>query len=90
MQITVASGGGKAGTFPSPEIGKIVIESGVLFHMSILSERIRKSKKYLVQSCEKSQFSIEILIKKSQKIFEIFQNSFDFWSKRARFCRPVA
>ena len=75
---------------PPPKLEKLLQKSGVIFQRSILSERSQKSKKYLLQNCEKSQFSIEIVIKKSQNFHEIFQNSLRFWSKRATFCRQVA
>ena len=88
---TVASGRGNAGTFPPPpKSEKLLQKSGVIFQRSILSQRSQKSKKYLVKNCEKSQFSLEILIKKSQNFLEIFQNSFHFWSKPAKFCMQVA
>ena len=72
---------------PQKKSEKLLQKSGVIFHQSILSERSKKSEKYLVKNCKKSQFSIEILIKKSQNFLENFQNSLRFWSKLARFCK---
>ena len=53
--------------------------SGVLFQRSIHSGLYsQKSTKYLVKNCEKRQFSIKVLIKKSQRFLENFQNLFIF------------
>ena len=57
-----------------PEIGKIVVENWCYFP-EVYSFG-HNSKKYLIKICEKTQFSIEILIKKSQNFVEIFQKSF--------------
>ena len=60
---------------PPPEIGKIVVEIWCYPpEVYTPSERSQKSKKYLVKNCGKSQFSIEILIKKSQIFFKFFKN----------------
>ena len=90
MVVAVASGGGNAGTFTPAKSENLLYKSGVILQRYILSERSKKFKKYLVKNREKTQFSIEILIKKSQNFVENFQNSLHFWSKRARICRPVA
>ena len=83
-------GGGTPERSLPPKSEKLLQKSGVIFQRYIVSERSQKSKKYLAKNCEKSQFSIEILIKKSQNVIENFQYSLHFWSKRARFCRQVA
>ena len=80
-------GGGGRRNVPTPKPEKLLWKSGVIFQRSILSERSQKSKKYLVNNCEKSQFSIEILMKKSQSFLENFQKSLHFCSKRATLCR---
>ena len=91
MNSSVGRGGGERRNVPPPpKPEKLLQKSGVTFQGSILSERSQKSKKFLLKNCEKSQFSIEILIKKSQNFLENFQNSLHFWSKRAKFCRHFA
>ena len=87
---SVASGGGNAGRFPRPEIGKIVVEIWYylpeVYTFGVESE----IQEIFSKNCEKCQFSIEILIKKSQNFLKMFQNSLHFWSNRAKFCRQVA
>ena len=62
-----------------------------IFQRYILSERRLNSKKYLVENCgKKCQFSIEILIKKSQIFLKNFKIFYIVSSKRARFCRHLA
>ena len=73
--------GGGTPELPPPETGKIVVEIWCYLPEVNTFERSQKSKKYLVKNCEKSQFSIEILIKKSQNFLEDFHNSLHFWSK---------
>ena len=81
--------GGGCRNAPPPKSKKLLQKSGVIFQRSILSGRSHKSEKYLLKHCEKNQFSIEILIKKSQYFLEIFQNYLHFWSKRAKFANRL-
>ena len=67
-----------------PKSETLLQKSGVIFQWYILSERRQNSKKYLLKNCLKSQFSIEILIKKSQNFLEIFQNSLQIGSTQIR------
>ena len=73
-----------------PETEKNCCRIMVVSSRGILSEQRQKSSKNFVKSYEKSQFSIEILIKKSQNFLKIFQNFGLFWSKRAKFCMHVS
>ena len=68
MRLTVSGvGGGDAGTSPPPiEIEKIVIEIWSYLPEVYTFRKEAELQKYLVANCEKSPFSIEILIKKSQ------------------------
>ena len=41
---------------------KLLYKTGVIFQGYILSEKLKRSKKYVVENYEKTQFSIEIFI----------------------------
>ena len=79
------SGVGKGGTYgapPPPPKPKKVVEKwcsskGTLREEAEIQEICRKN-------YEKRQFSIEILIKKSQNFLELFQNYLRFWSTHAK------
>ena len=81
--------GGRGGGLP-PEIGKIVVEIWCYLPEVYTFGAESEIQEIFSKNCEKSQFPIEIFIKKSQNFLENFQNSLHFWSKRARFCRPLA
>ena len=78
-------GGGGAGMPPPAKSAKLLQKSGVIYQGYRLSQRRQNPKKYLVKNCEKSQFSIEILIKKSDNFHEIFQNFLHFCPNALRF-----
>ena len=75
---------------PLPEIGKIAVEIWCYLPEVYTLGEESEIQEIFSKKCEKSQFSLEILIKKSQNFLEIFQNFLHFLSKRARFCRRVA
>ena len=89
--LPVASGGGgERRNVPPPRNRKNCCRNLVLPSRGLLSERSQKSKKYLVKNREKSQFCIEILIKKSQDFLEIFKNSLHFWQVLQAGCLALA
>ena len=63
---------------------KLLQKTGVIFQVYILSEKRQNSQKYLGRHW-KSQFSIEILIKKPQNFLENFQTFFVFGRKEQSF-----
>ena len=67
---------------PPPEIGKNVVENWCYPPMVYTFGKEAELQEILSKNCEKSQFSIEIIINK-------FQNFLHFWSKRARLCAQV-
>ena len=85
---SVGRGWGNALTSLPPKSEKLLQKSGVIFQRYILSER-KSPRNIQLKNCEKRQFSIEILIKKSQNFLEKFQDSLYFWSKRARFFKHL-
>ena len=87
---SVASGGGNAGTSAPPEIGEIVGEIRCYLREVYTFGAEPELQEIFRKNCEKSQFFIQILIKKSESFLETFQNSLHFWSKRAKFCRHLA
>ena len=58
--------GGSLGSPPHPKSEKLFEKTGGIFQWYILLEKRQKSKKYLVENYEKSQFSIGVFIKKSE------------------------
>ena len=68
---------------PPPEIGKTVVEIWCYLPEVYTLGEESEIQEIFSKKCEKSRFSFEILIKKSQ-------NFLHFVSKRARFCRRVA
>ena len=87
---SVGRGRGNAGTSPRPRNPKNCCRNLVLSSRVYTFGAEPEIEEIFSKYCEKSQFSIEILIKKSQSFLEIFQNSLHFWSKCARFCIQVA
>ena len=75
---------------PPPKKKKIVVEIWCYLPEIYTLGEESEIQGIFSKKCEKSQFSIEILIKKSHNFLEIFQKFLLFWSKRAKFCRPVA
>ena len=85
-------GWGDAGTFPRPEIGKIGVEIWCYLPELYTFGQVSEIQEIFIKNCEKSQFSIEILIKKSlfENFLESFQNSLHFGSERKGIWRLVA
>ena len=82
--LPIASGGGEEPlNVPPPEVGKIVVETGVIFQWYILSEKRQKCQKYLVKIRGMSIF-YEIFIKESHNFLKTFHNFLRFWSKPCR------
>ena len=80
-------GGGSRNFLPPPKsenfCRQLVLSFGVTFQGYILADKMQK---YLVKSLGKSQFCIEIFIKKSQYFLTILQNFIQSWSKRRNLC----
>ena len=89
---SVGGGGGRRNVRPPPEIGKVVVEIWCylpeVYEYTFGEES--EIQKVFSKKCKKSQFSIEILIKKSQDFLETFQNFLHFWSNPAEFCTQVS
>ena len=84
LGASLQSHGARRNVPPPPHSEKLLLKTGVIFQEYILSER-RQELQEIVKICEKSQFSIEILIKKSQSFHEIFQIFFVFGSTAQNF-----
>ena len=82
-------GRGDRGNAP-PETEKIVVESWCYFPEVYSFEARGRNHQKISWNFWKSQLSIEILIKKSQKFLTIFQKFGLFWSNSAKFCTPVS
>ena len=88
LPLAEAQGGGNRGNVPPPPTvtEKIVVEIWCYLPEVILSEQGQNNLSIFVKIYEKCQFSIEILLKKSQNFLKNFLKIGLFWSKRAKFC----